>query len=78
VMLAQIFKVIYKLLDSSNKYMINSIGIGGGLVLNGKLYTGNSGLAAELGHNIIKQGIAECLGCGEQGCLEAYAGKVGI
>jgi len=53
-------------------------GIGGGLVLNGKLYTGNSGLAAELGHTIIKQGGAYCPGCGSQGCLEAYAGKVGI
>lgn len=53
-------------------------GIGGGLVLNGKLYTGNSGLAAELGHTIIKKGGAYCPGCGSQGCLEAYAGKVGI
>ncbi|AIT10178.1 ROK family transcriptional regulator [Candidatus Francisella endociliophora] len=53
-------------------------GIGGGLVLNGKLYTGNSGLAAELGHTVIKQGGAYCPGCGSQGCLEAYAGKVGI
>lgn len=53
-------------------------GIGGGLVLNGKLYTGNSGLAAELGHTIIKQGGSYCPGCGSQGCLEAYAGKVGI
>ncbi|AJI54201.1 ROK family protein [Francisella philomiragia] len=53
-------------------------GIGGGLVLNGKLYGGNSGLAAELGHTIIKQGGAYCPGCGSQGCLEAYAGKVGI
>ncbi|BCL53303.1 hypothetical protein JPFTNV_11880 [Francisella tularensis subsp. holarctica] len=78
VILAQIFKVINKLLDSSNKNKIKAIGIGGGLVLNGKLYTGNSGLAAELGHTIIKQGGAYCPGCGSQGCLEAYAGKVGI
>lgn len=53
-------------------------GIGGGLVLNGKLYAGNSGLAAELGHTVIKQGGVYCPGCGSQGCLEAYAGKVGI
>jgi glucokinase len=53
-------------------------GIGGGLILNGKLYAGSGGLAAELGHTIIKKGGAYCPGCGSQGCLEAYAAKVGI
>ncbi|AXA34017.1 ROK family protein [Francisella adeliensis] len=53
-------------------------GIGGGLVLNGSLYTGNGGLAGELGHTIVKSGGVYCRGCGSQGCLEAYAGKVGI
>ena len=53
-------------------------GIGGGLILNGKLYTGNSGLAGELGHTTVKQGGIYCKGCGTQGCLEAYAGKVGL
>lgn len=33
-------------------------GIGGGLVLNSKLYTGNSGLAAELGHTILSKKVA--------------------
>ncbi|GAB4222033.1 MAG: ROK family protein [Francisella sp.] len=53
-------------------------GVGGAFFLNGKLYTGNSGLAAELGHIIVDKGGAYCQGCGSQGCLEAYAGKVGI
>lgn len=35
-------------------------------------------MAAKLGHTIIKQGGAYCPGCGSQGCLEEYAGKVGI
>ncbi|MDE4961692.1 ROK family protein, partial [Francisella tularensis subsp. holarctica] len=63
VILAHILKVINKLLDSSNKNKIKAICIGGGLVLNGKLYTGKSGLAAELCHTIIKQSSANCLGC---------------
>ena len=53
-------------------------GIGGGLILGGKLYTGNNGLAGELGHTTVKQGGVYCKGCGTQGCLEAYAGKVGL
>ncbi|MGQ4005510.1 ROK family protein [Francisellaceae bacterium CB300] len=53
-------------------------GIGGGLILDGKLYTGKSGLAGELGHTTVKQGGVYCRGCGTQGCLEAYAGKVGL
>jgi len=53
-------------------------GVGGGLILDGKLYTGNSGLAGELGHTTVKQGGVYCNGCGSQGCLEAYAGKVGL
>ena len=53
-------------------------GIGGGLILDGKLYTGNSGLAGEIGHTTVKQGGLYCKGCGTQGCLEAYAGKVGL
>ena len=53
-------------------------GIGGGLILDGKLYNGKSGLAGELGHTTVKQGGVYCRGCGTQGCLEAYAGKVGL
>lgn len=53
-------------------------GIGGGLILSGELYTGNNDLAGEIGHTTVKQGGVYCKGCGAQGCLEAYAGKVGI
>ncbi len=47
-------------------------GIGGGLVLNGKLYHGSSDLAGEIGHMTIDQNGRRC-GCGNYGCLEAYA-----
>jgi glucokinase len=49
-------------------------GIGAGLILDGKLYTGSSGIAAEIGHvKVCEENGAPC-GCGGRGCLEAYVG----
>ncbi len=47
-------------------------GIGGGLILDGKLYHGASDVAGELGHTSIDSTGRKC-GCGNYGCLEAYA-----
>jgi len=47
-------------------------GVGGGIVIGGELLHGASGSAAELGHLIIQFGGRQC-GCGNRGCLEAYA-----
>lgn len=47
-------------------------GIGGGILINGKLYSGNEGKGAEIGHMIIAHGGNLC-GCGLHGCFEAYA-----
>lgn len=47
-------------------------GVGGGLFLDGRLYRGANGAAAELGHVIIHEGGELCR-CGARGCLEAYA-----
>lgn len=49
-----------------------STGIGAGLVINRKLYTGHTGLALEGGHLTIDWQGERC-GCGNQGCIEAYA-----
>lgn len=46
-------------------------GIGGGLILNGQLYTGADGAAGEPGHVIIQPGGRKCT-CGSKGCLEMY------
>ncbi len=52
-------------------------GVGGGLVLDGKLYRGSTGGAGELGHTSIKYDGPRCL-CGNKGCLEAMVGAGAI
>jgi glucokinase len=47
-------------------------GIGGGLVINGQLHLGIGGTGGELGHTTIDYNGPQC-GCGNQGCLEAFA-----
>ncbi len=47
-------------------------GIGGGLVLDGRLHHGASDVAGEIGHTTIEAAGRLC-GCGNLGCLEAYA-----
>jgi glucokinase len=47
-------------------------GIGGGLVINGQLHLGIGGTGGELGHQMINFNGPSC-GCGNHGCLEAYA-----
>ena len=52
-------------------------GIGSGIVQNGRLYTGLTGTAGEVGHTIIEANGRIC-GCGGRGCLEAYASRTAI
>lgn len=47
-------------------------GVGGGVIINGSLYTGTNGAAAELGHSMLVRGGRPCT-CGRNGCWEAYA-----
>lgn len=51
-------------------------GIGGGVILDGKLWHGAGGNAGELGHIIVHAGGRRCR-CGQAGCLEAYASAAG-
>jgi len=53
-------------------YLTVSTGIGGGIIIGGKLYSGADGCAGELGHMIIEAKGPKC-GCGNNGCLEAMA-----
>jgi glucokinase len=52
-------------------------GVGGGIIINGRLYRGASGGAGELGHMAIKSDGPKCK-CGNQGCLESLIGAQAI
>ena len=52
-------------------------GMGGGLILNGELYTGHLFKAAEYGHMILDPEGPLCK-CGQRGCLEAFSSKQGM
>ena len=54
-------------------YLMLSSGVGGGVVLDGALFTGHSGMTGELGHVQVDPGGARCR-CGNRGCLETVAG----
>ena len=52
-------------------------GVGGGIILNGKILEGHNGSAGELGHMVIHQNGRPCT-CGRRGCLEAYASATAL
>lgn len=52
-------------------------GVGGGVVIDGEVYHGSRNTAGELGHTVVEPNGRYC-GCGNQGCLEAYAGAKNI
>ena len=57
-------------------------GVGGGLVINDKIFTGQHGFAMEVGHIIVERPAFEAsgrqCGCGNKGCTEQYASASGI
>lgn len=53
-------------------------GVGGGIILNGKLVTGTHSAGGEIGHIKVRDDEAESCGCGKKGCLEQYASANGL
>ncbi|MBO4326426.1 MAG: ROK family protein [Clostridia bacterium] len=52
-------------------------GVGGGIIIDGKIYTGFNGVAGELGHMVVRKGGVKC-GCGRKGCFETYASATAV
>jgi len=52
-------------------------GLGGGIVINGKIYSGFNFAGAELGHTVIEENGRPC-SCGRRGCWEAYSSATGL
>lgn len=53
-------------------------GVGGGIILDGKMLSGVNGAGGEIGHIEVDDSETEVCGCGKKGCLEQYASATGI
>lgn len=53
-------------------------GVGGGVIVGGKILAGINGAAGEIGHIPMRDDDTEACGCGKHGCLEQYASANGI
>ena len=53
-------------------------GVGGGIILNGKMLAGTNGAGGEIGHICVDDDETEVCGCGNKGCLEQYTSATGI
>lgn len=53
-------------------------GVGSGIVIDGKVVYGHDGFAGELGHTKIVRQNGRLCGCGQSGCIEAYASATGV
>ncbi len=58
-------------------YATLGTGIGGGIIIDGRIYGGASGAAGEIGHIIVDPDGPDC-NCGSRGCVEAFASGVAI
>ena len=53
-------------------------GVGGGIIIDGKMLTGATGAGGEIGHIHVNDEEEEICGCGNKGCLEQYSSATGI
>lgn len=53
-------------------------GVGGGIIIDGKIVNGANGAGGEIGHIFVDENEKEACGCGKCGCLEQYASATGI
>ncbi|RCG29483.1 ROK family transcriptional regulator [Sphaerisporangium album] len=56
-------------------YLHGDVGVGGGIIVGGKLLDGDRGYGCELGHMIVNPYDGRACGCGSRGCLEAEVGE---
>lgn len=52
-------------------------GVGGGIILNSRLYNGSNGIASEIGHMVVGENFYDC-NCGKNGCLETFSSATAI
>ncbi|OEF99180.1 glucokinase [Vulcanibacillus modesticaldus] len=52
-------------------------GVGGGIIIDGKIHTGFNGIASEIGHMVVGENYYDC-NCGRNGCLETFSSSSAI
>ncbi|MFC6087242.1 ROK family transcriptional regulator [Sphaerisporangium aureirubrum] len=55
-------------------YLHGDVGVGGGVIVSGRLLSGHGGYGGEIGHMVVNAGGRPC-GCGSRGCLESEVGE---
>jgi len=53
-------------------------GVGGGIILGGRIHTGAQGAGGEIGHMVLNRDETEPCNCGKRGCVEQYCSATGI
>lgn len=76
---AAIGEMHYGIAKNMSNFIVLTLGtgLGGGIVVNGKLVVGHTGIAGEIGHINVERSGRQC-NCGLKGCLETYASVTGI
>lgn len=62
---------------SDSVFITLGTGVGGGIIIGGKIFTGGKNAGAEIGHMVIKHGGEKCT-CGRKGCFEAYCSATAL
>lgn len=62
-----------------NQIMVTlGTGVGGGIIINGRMLSGVNGAGGEIGHIQVNEAETEVCGCGRKGCLEQYTSATGL
>ena len=61
----------------SSVFLTLGTGVGGGIIIHGKVWSGRHGVGSEIGHMILKMGGEPCT-CGNHGCVERYCSATAI
>lgn len=61
----------------SGVFMTLGTGVGGGIIIDGKIHTGHNGIGSEIGHMIVGENYYDC-NCGRNGCLETFASSTAL
>ncbi|MDE5766685.1 MAG: ROK family protein [Clostridia bacterium] len=62
---------------SDSVFITLGTGVGGGIIIDGKLFQGGKNVGAEIGHTVIIHGGEKCT-CGRKGCFEAYSSATAL